>query len=144
MAASLSPARAGSAERLARMIQLQTVATNGDAPFDEFVALLAAEYPLVHQHLALETVTDRGLLYTWKGASSERPLVLMAHYDVVPVEAAGWNDDPFGGAIRDGKVWGRGALDDKGPLLVVIEAVENLLADGFVPAHDVYLSFGGN
>ena len=144
MAASLSPARAGSAERLARMIQLQTVATNGDAPFDEFVALLAAEYPLVHQHLARETVTDRGLLYTWKGASSERPLVLMAHYDVVPVEAAGWNDDPFGGAIRDGKVWGRGALDDKGPLLVVLEAVENLLADGFVPAHDVYLSFGGN
>ena len=144
MPSSLSPARPGSAERLARMIQLQTVATNGDGPFDEFAALLAAEYPLVHQHLALETVTDRGLLYTWKGASSERPLVLMAHYDVVPVEAAGWSDDPFSGSIRDGAVWGRGTLDDKGPLLVVIEAVENLLADGVVPAHDVYLSFGGN
>jgi len=144
MAAPLSPARPGSAERLARMIQLQTVATNGDAPFDEFVALLAAEYPLVHRHLSLETVTDRGLLYHWAGESSERPLVLMAHYDVVPVEAAGWSDDPFGGSIHDGAVWGRGALDDKGPLLVVIEAVENLLAEGFVPAQDVYLSFGGN
>src|SRR5690606_31013167 len=48
------------------------------------------------------------------------------------------------GGIVDGWVHGRGALEDKGPLVVVIEAVENLLADGFVPARDVYLSFGGN
>ena len=144
MATPLSPARPGSAERLSRMVQLATVAGTGDAPFEAFVTLLAADYPLVHRHLTLETVTDRGLLYTWKGASSERPVVLMAHYDVVPVEAEGWSEDAFGGVIRDGVVWGRGTLDDKGPLLVVIEAVENLLADGFTPAHDVYLSFGGN
>ena len=51
---------------------------------------------------------------------------------------------PFEGRIHDGSVHGRGTLDDKGPLLVLLEAVENLLADGFTPARDVYLSFGGN
>ena len=69
----------------------------------------------------------------------------MAHYDVVPVdESDAWTYPPFEGRIEDGWVYGRGALDDKGPLLVVLEAVENLLAAGFTPARDVYLSFGGN
>lgn len=69
----------------------------------------------------------------------------MAHYDVVPVdESDAWTHPPFAGVIADGSVYGRGALDDKGPLIVVLEAVENLLADGFVPPQDVYLSFGGN
>lgn len=144
MTAELSPGRAGSAQRLSRMIQIETVQTNGDEPFEAFVALLAAEYPLVHERLTLEHVTDRGLLYHWRGASSERPVVLMAHYDVVPAPANDWTDHPFSGTVADGVVWGRGALDDKGPLLVVIEAVENLLAEGFVPPSDVYLSFGGN
>ena len=126
------------------MVRVPTVDTGGDEPFDRFVELLAADYPLVHRHLALEKVTDRGLLYHWKGESAERPVVLMAHYDVVPATPDGWHEDPFSGAIHDGAVWGRGTLDDKGPLLVVIEAVENLLADGVVPAQDVYLSFGGN
>lgn len=144
MAAELSPGRPDSAQRLSRMIQLETVETNGDEPFERFVELLATDYPLVHEHLTLERVTDRGLLYRWAGQSAERPVVLMAHYDVVPVEAGTWTVAPFAGAIADGAVWGRGTLDDKGPLLVVIEAVENLLAEGFVPAQDVYLSFGGN
>ena len=74
-----------------------------------------------------------------------RPVVLMAHYDVVPVdESDAWTYPPFEGRIADGWVYGRGALDDKGPLIVVLDAVENLLADGFAPARDVYLSFGGN
>jgi carboxypeptidase PM20D1 len=69
----------------------------------------------------------------------------MAHYDVVPVdESDDWTFPPFEGRIQDGSVYGRGALDDKGPLVVILDAVENLLADGFVPARDVYLSFGGN
>jgi carboxypeptidase PM20D1 len=69
----------------------------------------------------------------------------MAHYDVVPVdESDDWTHPPFAGVIADGVVHGRGALDDKGPLIVVLEAVENLLAAGFTPVRDVYLSFGGN
>lgn len=143
--------RPGIAERLSRMIQLPTVSAEleerGAEPFERFVTLLADLYPLVHDTLTLERHTDFGLLYRWEGqrAASDGPVVLMAHYDVVPVdESDAWSHPPFAGAIADGRVHGRGALDDKGPLLVVLEAVENLLAEGFTPARDVYLSFGGN
>ena len=141
--------RPGSAERLSRMIQLPTVSaeleTRGSEPFEAFVALLADLYPRVHEHLTCERITDFGLLYRWRGTGDGDPVVLMAHYDVVPVdESDAWTHPPFEGKIADGWVYGRGALDDKGPLLVVLEAVENLLAAGFTPARDVYLSFGGN
>lgn len=132
------------------MIQLPTVSAELDArgpePFEAFVALLAELYPRIHAELALERITDFGLLYRWPGANDNAdPVVLMAHYDVVPVdEADPWTYPPFEGRIAGGSVYGRGALDDKGPLVVLLDAVENLLAAGFVPARDVYLSFGGN
>jgi carboxypeptidase PM20D1 len=143
------PRRAGAAERLARMIRVPTVSAQlperGPAPFEEFVALLADLYPGVHRELELERITGLGLLYRWRGRSKDAPVVLMAHFDVVPAdERDGWTHRPFDGVIQDGWVHGRGALDDKGPLLVILEAVEDLLAAGFVPARDVYLSFGGN
>src|SRR6218665_2476765 len=131
------------------MIQLPTVSAElderGSTPFEEFVSLIAEQYPLVHEHLSLQRPTDLGLLFHLRGPGDGDPLVLMAHYDVVPVdESDDWTHPPFDGVIADGIVYGRGALDDKGPLIVVIEAVENLLASGFAPARDVYLSFGGN
>ncbi|WP_236602637.1 M20/M25/M40 family metallo-hydrolase [Microbacterium sp. 8M] len=139
------------AERLSRMIQLPTVSAElderGTAPFDDFVTLLAELYPRVHAALTLERHTEFGLLFHWRGRRSapDGPLVLMAHYDVVPVdESDDWTHPPFAGVIENGSVYGRGALDDKGPLIVILEAVESLLADGFTPARDVYLSFGGN
>ncbi len=144
-----APPRPGIAERLSRMVQLPTVSAElgqrGMQPFDDFVALLAELYPLVHERLELERHTDLGLLFRWRGREQAAPLVLMAHYDVVPVdETEPWTHPPFSGLIEDGWVHGRGTLDDKGPLIVILEAVENLLATGFTPGRDVYLSFGGN
>lgn len=132
------------------MIRLPTVSAEldvrGAEPFEDFVTLLAELYPLVHERLDLERITEFGLVFRWNGASaSAQPIVLMAHYDVVPVdESDAWTHPPFEGRVEDGWVYGRGALDDKGPLLVILEAVENLLEAGFSPARDVYLSFGGN
>ncbi|MET0725553.1 MAG: M20/M25/M40 family metallo-hydrolase [Leifsonia sp.] len=151
-----NPVRPGIAERLSRMVQLPTVSAEldvrGREPFEAFEALIRELYPLVHEHLTLEKITDFGLLYRWAGpatsrgaASSDEPVVLMAHYDVVPVDLGDpWTYPPFDGTIADGIVWGRGTLDDKGELCLVLEAVENLLQAGFRPARDVYLSFGGN
>ncbi|MGK0720917.1 M20/M25/M40 family metallo-hydrolase [Leucobacter sp. W1478] len=143
-------ARPGVAERLSRMIQIPTISANlnesGAQPFEEFVTLLEALYPLTHERLSRERVTDFGLLFRWEGtARGLDPLVLMAHYDVVPVEMSDtWSHPPFAGHIESGFVFGRGALDDKGSLLMVLEAVENLLIAGATPSRDVYLSFGGN
>jgi carboxypeptidase PM20D1 len=78
------------------------------------------------------------------GAASG-PAVLMAHWDVVPVDPSdAWTHPPFAGNIADGSVWGRGTLDDKGQLCVLLDAVENLLAAGFTPSRDIYLSLGGD
>jgi acetylornithine deacetylase/succinyl-diaminopimelate desuccinylase-like protein len=51
-----------------------------------------------------------------RGSGAERPVMLVAHMDVVGVEAEKWSCDPFGGIIRDGYLYGRGAIDDKGML----------------------------
>ena len=91
-------------------------------------------------HEKLErTVIDGNLLYYWKGKSSEKPILLMSHQDVVPAEGE-WLHEPFSGDIADGKVWGRGASDTKCSVMAFFEAVEELLREGYTPECDVYLA----
>jgi carboxypeptidase PM20D1 len=84
------------------------------------------------------------VLYTWKGKSDAAPVVLMAHYDVVPVEEDRWEHPPFCAEIIEGELWGRGTLDTKITLLGVMEAAEKLIGEGFVPANDIYMAFAGD
>jgi acetylornithine deacetylase/succinyl-diaminopimelate desuccinylase-like protein len=72
-----------------------------------------------------------------KGDGSKRPLLLAAHVDVVGVEREKWSVDPFGGVVKDGSVYGRGAIDFKGGAAVFARAVM-MLAENKVPlARDV-------
>ena len=117
------------------------------AEFDRLLAELAQLFPMLHAETELTRVGTHGLLFRWPGASVERPVVLMAHLDVVPIdESAPWQHPPFGAAIADSPsgpaIWGRGTLDDKGCVVAICEAVELLLEQGFSPAQDVWLSFG--
>ena len=129
------------AEKLAAMIRCDTTSyANVYAPerFERFHAQLAQLFPLVHEKLE-RTVIDGNLLFCWKGKAHDRPIVLMSHQDVVPAEGT-WSHAPFSGDIADGKVWGRGASDTKASLMAFFQAVEELLAAGYEPANDVYLS----
>ena len=129
------------AEKLSRMVRCETVSVPGEAQREKFLAFhreLESLFPLVHAKLE-KTEIDGNLLFFWKGKSSEKPLVLMSHQDVVPAEGA-WERPPFSGEIADGKVWGRGASDTKCSVMAFFQAVEELLETGFVPEHDVYLS----
>jgi carboxypeptidase PM20D1 len=141
------------AGHLSSLVQIPTVASwdPDDVDHEAFArhrAALAAFYPRVHA-LQSEPAGDHGLLYRWPGRGREEvlhpfPVVLMAHQDVAPVQAADWTADPFSGEIRDGAVHGRGALDDKGGLVAVLDAVETLLGEGFVPERDIWLFFGAD
>ncbi|KQY57090.1 MULTISPECIES: M20/M25/M40 family metallo-hydrolase [unclassified Nocardioides] len=134
--------------RLQALIRIPTVsyadrARTDTTAFEEFARQLAESFPLLHAKLDRTVVLDHGLLFHWRGASDARPVVLMAHIDVVPVEESDtWQHPAFGAEIHDGVLWGRGTLDDKGCLAGICEAVESLLGQGFTPAQDVWLSFG--
>ena len=132
------------AERLAALVRIPTVsdpAVRDEAAFAAFRERLAELYPLVHARLERRVVDGGTLHLVWRGGPAA-PIVLLAHHDVVPVADQPWREDPFGGRVEDGVLHGRGALDDKGPLVAVLEAVEGLLAEGVVPAGDVHVVSG--
>ncbi len=141
----------GVAEVLGEAIRLPTVSHQDPTQFDprpfaELRALFEASFPNVHAHLKREVVAEHSLLYTWEGSDPALPpALLMGHLDVVPVEKGtekNWTHPPFSGAIADGFVWGRGALDTKGSVVAILAAGEALLGRGFRPRRTVYLAFG--
>jgi carboxypeptidase PM20D1 len=137
------------AAHLARMIRCKTVSSLDGLnvnknEFEKFRNLLAELYPRMHKVCKVERIGVSGILYTFKGRNEAAPIVLMAHYDVVPAEDRAWDKPPFEGIIEDGVLWGRGTLDTKGTLCAICEAVEGLVAGGFVPENDLYFAFSGD
>ncbi|PUB24056.1 carboxypeptidase PM20D1 [Promicromonospora sp. AC04] len=141
------------AGHLSSLVQIPTVSAwdpqyvDHDA-FARHRAALATFYPRVHA-LQSEPAGNHGLLYRWPGRGRRDvlhpyPVVLVAHQDVAPVDGMDWADNPFSGQIRDGVVHGRGTLDDKGSLVAVLDAVETLLGESFVPERDIWLFFGAD
>lgn len=70
-------------------------------------------------------------------------VAILTHLDVVPV-GNGWTKEPFGGEIVDGRIYGRGTIDDKGPAIVSFYALCALKDEGFVPKHRIRLIMGLN
>ena len=140
-------------ESLAAAIRARTVSSDDNARLnaDQFTALhahLAQRYPKAHAALKREQVGDFSLLYRWEGIDpNAAAIALMAHQDVVTIAPGtedDWQAEPFGGVVKDGFVWGRGAWDDKANLIAQLEAVEALLRAGFKPQRTVYLIFGAD
>ncbi len=139
------------AERLGQAIRFQTVSVQAGQPWDEapFIAQrtwLETAYPAFHAVAKREIIDGQSLMFTWAGSDPAlAPMLLLAHLDVVPVEAWSkdqWKAEPFAGDIRDGFVWGRGAVDDKGSLITILEAANALAASGFKPTRTVIFAFG--
>ena len=138
-------------QRLSGAVRIRTIsgaaaASESRAEFVRFRDYLASAFPRVHAVLRREVVGDYSLLYTWPGSDpTARPVLLMAHQDVVPVAPdteASWHVPPFAGTVDSEYVWGRGTWDDKGNLMAILEAAELLAADGFRPRRTIYLAFG--
>ncbi|MAT91343.1 MAG: hypothetical protein CME59_01950 [Halioglobus sp.] len=138
-------------ERLAQGVRFRTISYQEPgrvehAEFRRFHAFLRASYPRVFDSLSVETVNDYSLLLHWPGSDSRlAPILFTAHIDVVPIEPgteADWPHPPFAGVIADGRIHGRGTLDDKQGVLGLLEAAESLLAEGYAPRRGIVLAFG--
>jgi carboxypeptidase PM20D1 len=139
------------ANRLSQAVQLPTWWAAEDPHDQAFEALhqhLLKSFPAAHAAMQRQVVGHHALLYTWPGTDAKaQPIALLAHQDVVPIAPGtqgDWAQPPFSGAIKDGFVWGRGAWDDKGSLMAIMEAVELLAKAGFKPRQTIYLAFGAD
>lgn len=144
-----SPDPQQAVEHLQQLIRCKTVSyrdkeLEDETAFEQLYSLLPGLYPHVYQHCSCIRPNERSIIFVWKGRSSAKPVVLMAHYDVVPVRQDEWSRDAFAAEIVDGELWGRGTLDTKGTFNGVLQAADNLIAGGFVPANDLYLCFAGD
>jgi carboxypeptidase PM20D1 len=114
--------------------------------FDLFMRFMETTYPLVHSKLAVTPINTYSRIFYWEGTDpSLNPIILMGHLDVVPVaeeNRSKWKEEPFGQTIKEGVIWGRGAIDDKISVIGNLEAVESLLAENYQPQRSIYLCFG--
>ena len=139
---------AAATDALAALVRCKTVShvdpqQEDDAEFEKLIALLPTLYPRVFDVCSFQQLPDRALLLRWPGKSAKEPSVMMAHYDVVPVDEASWEKPPFDGVIEDGVLWGRGTLDTKVTMNGILSAANHLIAQGYTPENDVYFAFSG-
>ncbi|PHN08102.1 M20 family peptidase [Flavilitoribacter nigricans] len=134
---------------LAEAISIPTISFGEESRFDStafqrYADFISRNYPLVDSLLEKKTFNDFSYLYHWKGSGDERdPILLMSHYDVVPVEPAtihNWRQPPYSGAIVADTIWGRGAIDDKTAGIAILETFEQLLQEGYRPRRDIYVA----
>lgn len=129
------------AETLSEMIKTETISDRDNFDITKFYRYhnkLKELFPLVFSTLEITDI-DGSLIAKWKGKTSDSAILLMSHQDVVSAEGE-WTHAPFGGDIADGKIWGRGTVDTKGSGFAFLQAVEELISDGYVPETDIYLA----
>ena len=135
-------------DALAQLVRCKTVSYNDkaledDAEFEKLISLLPGLYPRVFEVCSFDRLPDRALLLRWPGKTEGDPAVLMAHYDVVPVNEENWEKPPFAAVLEDGVLWGRGTLDTKVTFNGVFSAADYLIGKGFQPENDIYFAFSG-
>jgi acetylornithine deacetylase/succinyl-diaminopimelate desuccinylase-like protein len=127
------------AELLARLIRFDTTNPPGnEAECVGYIAGLLESYGIASA--IYEKAPGRpNLVAHLKGSGDAPPLLLYGHVDVVTTAGQPWTRDPFGGETVDGYVWGRGALDMKGGIAMLVSAFLRTKAEGVSLPGDVIL-----
>jgi carboxypeptidase PM20D1 len=150
-AVALNPVGEQVVDRFAKAVTLQTISPEKESDFDslaffQFNDFLKTSFPLADSLLEKKRFNHFSHLYKWTGSDpSLKPVILMAHLDVVPVieeNLTDWKQPPFEGKILNDTLWGRGTIDNKIGVMGLLEATEALLSNGFQPKRTLYLSFG--
>jgi acetylornithine deacetylase/succinyl-diaminopimelate desuccinylase-like protein len=125
---------------LQELIRFPTVnPPGGEGPFVRHVAELLRRAGLDIRLVGIDPERPN-LVATLAGEGMAPPLLLHAHADVVPVDGQEWSQPPFGGVIADGHVWGRGSIDMKGTLAMMLSAISRICAAGARPPGDIVLA----
>ncbi|KAK4498156.1 hypothetical protein PRZ48_010812 [Zasmidium cellare] len=140
-------------ERLSAVVNVSTISYDDNGPvgedmrwetFGELHAVLEKLFPVIAQQVEVEKINKYGLLYYLPGTDPTlKPILLMAHQDVVPpMDPRQWTHPPFQ-AYFDGEwLWGRGASDCKSNLIGILTAIDALLAQTYTPRRPILLAFG--
>ena len=126
-------ANAAYAEKLSRMIQCKTVWTRdgeNDREFLRFYTILETLFPNLTEKAKKLTFGGGCFVYVLEGKNATKNIMLMSHHDVVD-GSPDWQTDPFEPVEKDGYLYGRGTIDTKTPLFAQLQAVEELLAEGY-------------
>ena len=127
---------------LSELIQINTSnPTNPERPAAEWVAARLDEAGVAAQILESEPGRASAVARIVGTDSTRPPLLIHGHLDVVPADAAEWSVDPFAGEVRDGYVWGRGAIDMKHMDAMTLALVRAWSRTGRRPPRDIVLAF---
>ena len=119
--------------------------SEAEAPLLRFQGFLADNFDAFHKTAQRYVLSPYSVIYRLPGSGGgSRAVLFIAHYDVVPAEKEKWSVDPFGAEMKDGFIYGRGSLDMKSTLVSIMEAADNLCAQGWKPKSDIWFAFGGD
>ncbi|MGI6161121.1 MAG: M20/M25/M40 family metallo-hydrolase [Christensenellales bacterium] len=143
--------RPEAAQRLSEAIKIKSISNEDESKvdwqaFEDFRHFLKKRYPNIHSRMTLDIVGGYSLFYSLEGSDpSLKPVLLMGHMDVVPEgDEENWQHPPFSGRIADGYIWGRGAIDMKGIVVAIFEALEEKLSNGDAPQRGICVALGHN
>lgn len=139
------------AKHLSEAVIFRTISHDDDTLTDyseyrAFLEFLEKTYKNVHRYTKRVMISEFSPVYHLEAKTKKYPpILLLGHYDVVPVEEStikDWAVPPFSGEIREDYIYGRGTLDDKNQIISIMEAMEEILEEGYVGERDIYIAFG--
>ncbi|MBT8220476.1 MAG: M20 family peptidase [Bacteroidia bacterium] len=144
-----TPIPDGAIERFTESISIKTISYQEEEHFDSiqfqlFNDFLHRSYPQVHEQCEHNIFNGYSHLFRWDGQDANlQPIILMAHHDVVPIASLPlWTVHPFEEGVKNDTIYGRGAMDDKCSMISILEAVEQMMNEGYTPKRTIYLAFG--
>lgn len=132
---------------LTRSIGFRTVEGAGQVPaYAAYLKGLLVDGGYADSEVLIHRIGDTAALVArWPGSDPAlKPLVLLAHMDVVHADPADWTRDPFTAVVENGYVYGRGALDNKADLSVVVATLSQLRQSGWSPRRSIVLALSGD
>src|SRR5512134_1004809 len=152
LSAQSAPHEARAKEIFKELVEINTTHSTGSttAAAEAMAARFrAAGFPDADIRVLAEVPRKGNLIVRYRGTGARRPILLLAHLDVVEARREDWSLDPFTFTEKDGFFYGRGTQDDKAMAAAFVATLLRLKAEGFVPSRDLILALtadeeGGN